>query len=97
MTQLTIIANLYVNPEHLAETKNQLIQLLAPTRAESGCLAYQLEQDNQDPYHFIFYERWQSDTHWQAHLQTAHFVAFASATEGCIDKTEVYQMTELTD
>jgi quinol monooxygenase YgiN len=42
------------------------------TRKEKGCIAYDLQQDLEDPTKFIFYERWQSVQALEDHLAAAH-------------------------
>ena len=54
MTQLTIVADMHARPERLDEIKAALIALVEPTRAEAGCVNYDLHQDNNDPLHFCF-------------------------------------------
>ena len=46
--------------------------LVAPTRAEPGCVQYELLQSQQDPRMFTFFEKWESDAALAAHTQTEH-------------------------
>jgi quinol monooxygenase YgiN len=57
-----------------AETqlREVLARLVAPTRAEEGCLHYELVQSQSDPRVFTFYEKWVSAEAHASHLQTAH-------------------------
>ena len=53
-----------------------------PTRAEPGCLRYDLYRDLKDPAVWIFFEEWESAAQLQAHTESAHLRAFlAIATE----------------
>jgi quinol monooxygenase YgiN len=45
---------------------------VAATRKEKGCIAYDLQQDLEDPTKFIFYERWQSVQALEDHLAAEH-------------------------
>lgn len=47
----------------------RLKQLIAPTRAEAGCLDYVLHRDNTNPAIWILYERWLSRADLDAHFQ----------------------------
>src|SRR5689334_20696462 len=42
---------------------------IAATRKEKGCIAYELNQDLDDPRQFVFYEKWQSVDALAAHLK----------------------------
>ena len=52
--QLTVVAHLRARNGQIEETKKFLMGLIAPTRAEPGCVEYWLHQDNEDPAEFTF-------------------------------------------
>ena len=54
MPVLTIVARIKAKPGKEAEIKEVLTGLLAPTRAEDGCLTYDLHVDNEDPGLLLF-------------------------------------------
>ena len=49
----------------LVEVRGSL-KLIDITRAEEGCINYDLHQDNENPAHFLFYENWKSRELWQS-------------------------------
>lgn len=55
-------------------------KLVAATRAEEGNLFYTLYQSTENPSIFIFYEEYKDDAAFDAHTSSAHFAAFAEAT-----------------
>jgi quinol monooxygenase YgiN len=61
--------------EKLAE---QLRALVAPTRAEAGCLAYELHRDPTNSAKFMFYERFRSQAALDEHLASPYFKAFVA-------------------
>ena len=67
MPKLTIIANVKAKSDKIDFVKRELEKLIPTTRAENGCLQYDLHQDNNNPGHFLFFEN--SDT------RTAHTAA----------------------
>lgn len=79
MAQLTIVANIHAHPDKIDLVKTELQKLVAITRAEAGCLQYDLHQDNDDPAHFLFYENWRSRDLWQAHMNAPHLTAYGQA------------------
>jgi len=69
-----------------------LSALLAPTRAEPGCLEYQLHRDPENPLKFLFYERFANQAALDAHIASPHFQAFVKyrdANPGLIPVTNV--------
>ena len=55
-------------------------KLVAATRAEEGNLFYTLYQSTENPLIFIVYEEYKDDAAFEAHANSAHFAAFAEAT-----------------
>ncbi len=68
MAKLTIVANIKANPDKVNLVKAELIKLIDITRAEEGCINYDLHQDNDIPAHFVFYENWESRELWQTYM-----------------------------
>ena len=55
-------------------------KLVAATRAEEGNLFYSLYQSTENPSIFIIYEEYKDDAAFETHANSAHFAAFAEAT-----------------
>lgn len=95
MTKLTIVAHIKANPEHVALVKSELEKLIDITRAEAGCINYDLHQDNENPAHFLFYENWESRELWRTHMENTHLAAYMEATEGKVDEFVLHEMTHI--
>lgn len=95
MTKLTIVANITAKQDKIELVKAELVKLVALTRTEDGCVAYDLHQDNENSAHFMVYEIWQSYDAWQVHGKTAHFTEFSAAIDGAIAESAVSQMTQI--
>lgn len=54
----------------------------APTRAEKGCLRYDLFSDKKEPLKFTFIEEWESLGDLQVHSQSEHLKAGRARLEG---------------
>ena len=93
MTQLTIVANIHANPNQINLVKSELEKLVPITRAEKGCINYNLHRDNSNPAHFMFYENWESHELWQTHMNAPHLAAYMRATEGAITEFTLNEMT----
>ena len=95
MRKLTIVADIIANNHHIDLVKTELLKLINVTRAENGCLQYDLHEDNKNPAHFIFYENWESYELWQIHMNNPHLEAYLQATEGAVESFTVYEMTHI--
>jgi len=95
MSELTILANIHAHPERVEQVKAALEKLLPLTRAEAGCLQYDLLRDNRDPAHFMVFERWATPALLQAHTSSAHLAAFRCATEGAVTAFTLNEMTRI--
>ncbi len=89
---LTVIATIRARPGSEAPVREGLEGLLAPTRAEEGCLSYDLHVDPKDPGLFVFYETWESEPHLDAHLESAHITANRERIGSLLDSLEILRL-----
>lgn len=59
-------------PGRREELRAELLALVGPTRAEDGCLRYDLHESTDDPDVFAFYEVWRDRAAHAAHDATPH-------------------------
>ena len=95
MTKLTIVANIVANEDKIDLVKAELLKLIEITRAEEGCINYDLHQDNENPAHFLFYENWESRELWQTHMNNTHLAEYMAATEGAVASFTLTEMTHI--
>jgi quinol monooxygenase YgiN len=62
-----------------AALKEMLSSLVEPSRAEEGCLRYDVFEVEKNPGHFLLIEIWQTAEHLDKHKKTAHFLKFKNA------------------
>ena len=93
--KLTIIGQIYANSDQIDFVKSELEKLIDTTRAEAGCVQYDLHQDNDNPAHFLFYENWDSRELWQAHMNNQHLKDYMAATEGAVENFTLNEMTRI--
>jgi quinol monooxygenase YgiN len=67
------------------ELGRRMAALLGPTRAEAGCLAYELFQSDEDPTVWVLIERWRSVTDLDAHVLAEHMVRFLARSHEVLD------------
>lgn len=92
---LTIIARFLVKPEKLELVKSSLLSIIEPTRAEEGCIQYDLHQDNENPNIFLFFELWENRELWQNHINNTHIKEHQARTEGCLEEFVLNEMSQL--
>ena len=68
---LIILAQITAAPGKEDFLGSELEKLVAPTRAEEGCVQYDLHRDNGNPGFFVFYEIWENRDLWQASYESA--------------------------
>lgn len=69
---LHVIARFVAKPGRVDELKALLEGLVAPTRAEQGCIRYVLLRNNEQPDEFTFVEEWTDEATLNRHLDTPH-------------------------
>ena len=92
---LTIVADIFADPNQIDLVKAELEKLIPITRAEEGCIQYDLHQDDENPAHFLFYENWDSRELWQAHMNAPHLAAYKEATEGAVVVLTINEMSRI--
>lgn len=95
MAKLTIVANITAKADQVDLVKSELMKLIDITRAEEGCINYDLHQDNENPAHFMFFENWASRELWQAHMGAQHLADYLAATESAVEAFTVNEMTQI--
>jgi quinol monooxygenase YgiN len=81
-----IIADLTAHPGRGGEVAAAIARsgAVSLTRAESGCLAYDVCQDADSPDRFVVYELWRDLAALGFHLETTHFAAVGAALGGLL-------------
>lgn len=91
--KLTIIARILAKAGKSELVKTELLKLIEITRAEKGCLNYDLHQDNENENFFLFYENWENRELWQIHMQSKHLADYQKATDGAVEELVLNEMT----
>lgn len=92
---LTVIATLIARPDAEAPLLAALQALQRATLPEDGCLHYALHRDLDDRCRFTFYETWSSRAAHEAHMQSAHLLAFVDQAAAWLVHSEVRLLTVL--
>lgn len=93
---LTIVARIKAKPGLEQQMQQDLLSLLAPTRAESGCITFDLLKDTNDPMVFILYENWKDQAALDAHFQQPYVKRVLKAYEETLaEPIEVLSLTKI--
>jgi quinol monooxygenase YgiN len=74
--KVTVIAYHRAKPGKEQALREALLAVCAPTRAEKGCINYDLHASLDDPGLLVLHENWESKDDLDAHLASAHIHAF---------------------
>jgi quinol monooxygenase YgiN len=69
---LRVVARVKALPDKVDTVRSILLELIAPTRMEEGCIVYELLQNKADPTDFTFVEEWQSESSLVRHAASEH-------------------------
>lgn len=74
--RITVVSRVRAKPGMEDLVKLILLQLVAETRTEEGCLTYDAHQSATDRDVFLFYETWENRDCLERHSETSHIEAF---------------------
>jgi quinol monooxygenase YgiN len=97
MKQISVMARVRARKGMEAEVRRACLALVEPSRAEQGCINYDLHQSADDPCLFMFYENWESREDLERHLETAHALRFDETTDGMLAEPEEITLWEKID
>jgi quinol monooxygenase YgiN len=93
---LTVIAKFEAKPGMESKVKEGLQGMVAPSRAEEGCLSYDVFQSNDNPAITFTYENWTGKDALDAHMQTPYFKALdAQGKETLAKPMEISLLTQV--
>jgi quinol monooxygenase YgiN len=79
-----ILARHRANPNAVDLVRQILLSLIEPSRAEPGCLKYELLQNAEDPTDFTFVETFASDEALKAHAAAPYIAGLAAKLDGLV-------------
>jgi len=88
--EITVVARIVARTDQVDAMCKLLSSLVAPTRAEAGCVSYAFFRDAERPTHFISIERWANSAAAAAHMETPHIrAAFAAVAPLLAEPPEI--------
>ncbi len=92
---LGVIAVVDAKPEHRSRVLNALQAVLAPSRAEAGCLQYDLHVATDNADRLVMVERWRDAAALEEHLATPHFAALKQTIDGAVDSLTITRLNPI--
>ena len=92
---LSILAQITASEGKADFVRAELEKLVPITRAEAGCVQYDLFVDNEKSGFFVFHETWETRELWQAHMNAPHLKAYIDATDGAVTQFIVNEMSKI--
>ena len=92
---LTVVAMLRAKPGEETIVKHELEKLVSLSRAEAGCLNYDLHQTINDPELFVFHENWTDEAALEAHSRSEHIISSRVLLNESLASREVFRMRRI--
>lgn len=94
MPDLIVVATITAHPGSELLVRSALDQIVPPSRAEAGCIRYDLHQDLGDPATFVMLEAWDDAEALARHEATPHFRELVKTIGEVADikLTKLYQL-----
>jgi quinol monooxygenase YgiN len=77
-----VVARHWARPDTIDEVRQILSELVAPSRAEPGCLKYELFQNLSDPADFTFIETFASEAALAEHAAAPYIAGLQARLRG---------------
>ena len=87
--QVTVVAEFWAKDGCAGALRDELVAMLKPTRAEEGCINYDLHEIADEDGRFLFYENWTSEELLRKHLGSAHICKYRENTADLIAEKRV--------
>lgn len=84
-----ILAHFEVKKEEISRFLELCSELIQESRKESGCIAYNLHQSNENENNFVFVEEWKTENDIQSHNSSQHFVKIVPLLVSLCEKDPV--------
>lgn len=92
---LAMVVEFRAAPGRVDELRAALLAIVGPSRAEEGCLRYDLHVDREDPDVLAFYEVWATPDAHAAHDRTPHIEHVRTVLPELVADRRVLRMTPI--
>jgi quinol monooxygenase YgiN len=85
-TGITVIAHMTAKSGHEDRVCEALLDLVAQTRKEKGCINYDLHQSQENAARFAIYENWDTAADLDAHAKAAPLQTFVRIAASLLER-----------
>lgn len=82
--KLTVVVRLRALAGMEERVRRELLDLLGPTRMESGCLNFDLHEAEDDPGLFLVHENWVGEDDLVRHFEMPYLKAWVAKADGLL-------------
>ena len=83
--EIFVFGRFHARPGHADLVRDAMLEVLAHTRTEPGCLDIHDYRSIRDPQLFYVHSRWKDEAAFETHARLAHTVRFLERVEPLID------------
>ena len=83
--EMCLFARFHARPGREDEVAQALLDVVAPSREEPGCLGIHAFRSIRDPQLFYIHSRWKDEAAFELHAVLPHTVRFVARVEPLID------------
>ena len=83
--ELFIFARFHARPGNEAAVEQAILEVIAPTREEQGCLRVHAFRSTRNPATFYIHSRWLNEDVFEQHIALPHTVRFIERVQPLID------------
>jgi quinol monooxygenase YgiN len=83
-TEIVVLATAKAKPGKEPDLEQALREAAAPTKAQHGCLQFELYRSTEDPAVITAFERWSSNEDHERHLQGDHIKTLMTRFDGIL-------------
>ncbi len=95
--QVTVVVRIKAKAGMEARVRQELLNLLSPTRAERGCINFDMHQAPNDASLFLFHENWVSEEDLKRHFETPHITRWIQEAKGLLAEPMELSLWRKTD
>lgn len=93
--KIVLMARLKVKPEAVEDMKNTVLSLTGDSRAEAGCLNYDVHQAIDDETVFMWHETWTNKAALDEHFAKPYFLEFFAKVENAAAEPPQIYLTKM--
>jgi quinol monooxygenase YgiN len=76
----TLLVTLHVRAEHVTRLRDELQILATMSRADAGCISYDVLEETEAPDRFVLWEEWLDEASLVGHNTQPHVARFAEVS-----------------